>query len=226
MTTIFVTATGTDIGKTFVTAGLIRALRRNGRSVDALKPVVSGFDAETASASDPVMLLGALGRAVSDEALDRISPWRFKAPLSPDMAARREARPLALGDVIELTRERIAKSRSDALLVEGVGGVMVPIDERGTVVDWIAALRLPVLLVAGSYLGTISHTLTAVAVLKERGIGILAVVVSETAESSVPLDDTAETIGRFVAPIEVIVIPRLARKDAEHPAFARLAALV
>ena len=93
MSAIFITATGTDIGKTFVTAGLIRHLRaagRDGRCVEA------GGDrlrsGRMPEASDPGVLLAALGRPVTPPRSTRISPWRFAAPLSPDMAARRERR--------------------------------------------------------------------------------------------------------------------------------------
>ena len=88
MSATFVTGTGTDIGKTFVTAGLIRHLRNQGRPVEAFKPVVSGFDAALPGLSDPAVLLAALRRASNLEEIARISPWRFAAPLSPDMAAR------------------------------------------------------------------------------------------------------------------------------------------
>ena len=91
MGALFVTATGTDVGKTFVTAGLIKLLKSQGASVDALKPVVSGYDPSVAETSDPAVLLKALGRPVSAEEVARISPYRFRAPLSPDMAARRKA---------------------------------------------------------------------------------------------------------------------------------------
>ena len=87
MTAYFVTSTGTGIGKTFVTAGLIRALRDAGKPVDALKPVVSGFDIATSALSDPGVLLEALDEPVTPEGLLRVSPWQFAAPLSPDMAA-------------------------------------------------------------------------------------------------------------------------------------------
>jgi dethiobiotin synthetase len=87
---LFVTATGTDIGKTFVTAALVRILRARGLVVGALKPVASGFDRAAAETSDPGILLDALGRDITETALDGISPWRFVAPLSPDMAGRRE----------------------------------------------------------------------------------------------------------------------------------------
>src|ERR1019366_3696481 len=83
----FVTSTGTDIGKTFVTAGLIRYLREAGQAVHALKPVVSGYDPSVVETSDPAVLLGALGRPVAADEVERIAPWRFRAPLSPDPAA-------------------------------------------------------------------------------------------------------------------------------------------
>jgi len=88
----FVTSTGTDVGKTFVTAGLIRYLRTSNQAVGALKPVVSGYDSSVVETSDPAVLLGALGRPVSAQEIAAIAPWRFRAPLSPDLAASRENR--------------------------------------------------------------------------------------------------------------------------------------
>src|SRR3981189_2419497 len=92
MTAVFVSATGTDVGTTFVTTGLIRHFLREGGAVEAIKPVVSGFDPAALQASDPGALLAALGRAVTLEEIQRIAPWRFSAPLSPDIAAAREGR--------------------------------------------------------------------------------------------------------------------------------------
>jgi dethiobiotin synthetase len=225
MTAIFVTATGTDIGKTFVTAGLIRHLRAAGRSVDALKPVMTGFDPAAAASSDAGVLVSALGRPASAAEIARIAPWRYAAPLSPDMAARREGRTLDFDTIVEFCRRAIA-SHQGMLLVEGIGGVMVPLDERHTVLDWMAALNIPVLLVAGSYLGSLSHTLTCLDVLARRALMVKALVVNETPDSSVPLADTVETLSRFAGAISVISIPRLNRVDATHPAFASVAALL
>ncbi len=224
MSALFVTATGTDVGKTFVTAGLIRALRRAGRQVDALKPVVSGFEMPNAAASDPGVLLAALGHAVTVQALDRISPWRFTAPLSPDMAAGLEGRAVDFDRLNAICRDRIAAA-PDVLLIEGVGGIMAPLDESHTVLDWMVALGLPVLLVAGSYLGAISHTLSALEVLNQRGLRVVSIVVSESAGGTVDLGQTAAAIRRFTAQ-DVVELPRLPDDTAAHPAFDRLAALV
>jgi dethiobiotin synthetase len=225
MPAIFVTATGTDIGKTFVTAGLIRHLRARGQPVDARKPVMSGFDPAVATGSDAGVLLQALGRPVDESELDRISPWRYRAPLAPDLAAAREGRRLDVDAMIAQSRAAAAQTEG-TLLIEGVGGIMVPLDGTRTVLDWMTALGLPVLLVTGSYLGTISHTLTALAVLEAAHLQMRAIVVCDSPGSTVALADTAETLRRFGHGATVVAIPRLPRPDAPHPAFAELAALL
>ena len=224
MTAIYVTGTGTDVGKTFLTATLIRHFRASGRAVAAIKPVMSGFDPTAAAASDPGVLCTALGRAPSLEEIGRISPWRFKAPLSPDLAAAREGCTLEFGAVVDFSRR--AATGGALVFIEGVGGVMVPLDETHTVLDWMSALRCPVLLVAGSYLGTISHTLTALRVLAQRNLDIVAVAVSESAAPGAPLADTVATITRFADAIEVIGVPRLGADASAHPAIARIAGLL
>jgi dethiobiotin synthetase len=205
MSTVFVTATGTDVGKTFVTARLVAELRAARRSVLALKPVASGFDADNVAATDTGVLLDALGLAATPANLDAVSPWRFAAPLSPDMAAARERRRVPFEDLVEFCR---APRPADITLIEGIGGVMVPLDDTHTVLDWIAELGAPVLLVAGSYLGTLSHTLTAVAALRARGMEPAAIIVSESEEQLVPLEETMKVIRRFAAPVSVAALPR------------------
>ncbi len=225
MTAVFVTATGTDIGKTFVTAGLIRHFRAAGREVDAVKPVVSGFDPAAWQDSDPAALIAALGRPLTLDEAERISPWRFAAPLSPHMAARHEGRAIAYTEVVEFCRRRMA-GRRGILLIEGIGGIMVPIDDRHSVLDWMTLLRIPVILVAGTYVGTVSHTLTALEVLVRRNLNVAAVVISESQGSAASLEDTIVTVERFAGVIDVVGIPRLPAGADEHPAFARLAELI
>jgi len=225
MSAIFVSATGTDVGKTFVTTGLIRHFLEQGRAVDAIKPVVSGFDPAALPASDPGALLAALRRPVNIPETERISPWRFAAPLSPDMAARREGRTIDFVAVTDFCRAATAACRGH-LLIEGIGGIMVPLDDRHTVLDLITQLRLPLLLVAGSYVGTISHTLTALQVLARRNLDVAAVVVSESQGSAASLDETVAAIARFSDSIDVVGIPRLADSAMAHPAFARIAELL
>jgi dethiobiotin synthetase len=223
MAAYFVTSTGTDVGKTFVTAGLIRYLREAGQPVHALKPVVSGYDPSVVETSDPAVLLAALGRPVAADEVERIAPWRFRAPLSPDLAAARESRAIDFAELIAFSR-RAVDVEIGMLFIEGVGGIMVPLDANRTVLDWMAALQIPVLLVVGGYLGTISHTLTALDVLAQRHLKIAAIVVSESERNPVELDDTVASIARFSAGIDVIGLPRLPAGIQQHPAFARIAA--
>ena len=222
MAAVFITSTGTDIGKTFVARGLVRVLRKNGRKVEALKPVVSGFEPREAEGSDPGLLLAALGAEVTDEAIARVAPWRFAAPVSPHIAARREGREIDFAGVVEFSRRAVAQ-HTDALLIEGAGGIMVPLDGTHTVLDWMSALELPVILVAGSYLGAISHTLSALDVLARRGLKVAAVVVSETAGNALELDEMTAAIAQFAPALAVIGIPRLPSGTLDHPAFGRIA---
>ena len=210
MTAIFITATGTDVGKTFVVASLIRLLRQMGRTVDAIKPIVSGYDATLAAASDPGVLIGALGLPFSPEAIDRVSPWRFRAAVAPDLAARREGRSIDVDAVVAYCQGAIER-RPDILLIEGVGGIMVPLDDHRTILDVMMALRVPLILVTGSYRGTISHTLTALDSLFRRDLNVLATIVNETPGSSMPLGDVVASIGRFTEP--VIGLPRPRRQS-------------
>ena len=225
MAAYFVTSTGTDIGKTFVTAGLIRYLRESNQPVTAFKPIVSGYDSSVAETSDPAVLLSALGRPVTADEVERIAPWRFRAPLSPDLAAAREGRRVDFEKLISFSRATIAAA-TGPLFIEGVGGIMVPLDGQRTVLDWMTALNIPLLLVVGGYLGTISHTLTALDVLAQRKLTVAAIVVSESERDTVELDDTVASITRFAGTAGVIGLPRLPAGINHHPAIARIAALL
>lgn len=216
MTTCFVTSSGTGIGKTLVSAALAWQLREQGRAVRAIKPVISGFDDMAVAESDTGIILAALGDTITEETIGRASPWRFEAPLAPDMAAAREGRSLDFDDVVRFCRdEAAAAERGGAtLLIEGVGGVMAPLTRDATVADWIAALGCPSVLVVGSYLGAISHTLTAAEALAARRIPIAAVVVSESEGSTVALGDTVESMARFLPGTRLIALPRIENRDA------------
>jgi len=205
VTALFVTGSGTGVGKTLVTAALAHQLRMQGRAVTAVKPVISGFASD--GPSDSHDLLAALGRPATAAAIAAVSPWRFAAPLSPDMAAAREGRRLDVAEIVGFCRA--GATGAGALLVEGVGGVMVPLGGRATVLDWIAALGFPAVLVVGSYLGTLSHTLTAAAALAGRGVALRAIVVSESPESPVPPAETVATLARHVSVPHLVVVPRL-----------------
>jgi len=197
----FITATGTGLGKTYLTCGVIDALTRRDFAVDAVKPVISGFTREAAAESDSGLILQALGRPIDDAALDDVSPWRFRAALSPDMAAEREKAVVPAGAVGAFCA-RALENADGVCLIEGAGGLMSPLGRDFTNLDLLALLDVRVVLVAGTYLGTISHTLTACAALAARGREPWAIVLSQSVDDPVTPSETAASMGRFVdAPI-------------------------
>jgi dethiobiotin synthetase len=220
----FITGTGTGVGKTFVAAGLIRYFRGLGQPVAALKPLVSGFDLAAPLGSDPAILLEALGREIKPEELKRVSPWRFRAPLSPDMAARTEKRAIDFDEVVDFCRVAIAGS-DGVLLIEGIGGIMVPLDGRHTVLDLMSLLDLPLILVAGSYLGTLSHVLSAQEVILRHALDLRAMVVSETEAAPVPLDATLATLANF-AKAPLLGLRRQVPARQNDAVFQNLAELI
>jgi dethiobiotin synthetase len=197
----FITATGTELGKTYLTCGVIEALRRRDIAVAAVKPVISGFTREAAGESDSGLILRALGRSIDDAALDDISPWRLRAALSPDMAAARENAVVPAGAVGAFCARALEEAEG-VCLIEGAGGLMSPLGRDFTNLDLLALLDVRVVLVAGTYLGTISHTLTACAALAARGREPWAIVLSQSENDPVTPGETAASMGRFVdAPI-------------------------
>lgn len=213
MHAFFVTASGTDIGKTYLGCGLIRHWRGKGLKVGAFKPVLSGFDPATAADSDASQLLSALGRPLDPQSLDAISPWRYAAPLSPDVAATKEGKRADYDAVLTASRRFLA-NEYDVALIEGAGGVMAPLSEDRTMLDWIADLKLPVILVVGSYLGTLSHSLTALGMLAARRVPVALIAMNETTGSTVPLADNAAALARRSSAAPVQVLPRNASPQA------------
>jgi dethiobiotin synthetase len=216
MPAAFITAIGTDIGKTYVTAGLARCLIQRGRKVAVLKPVVSGFAANGWQASDPSVLLAAIGVTPSLAAVEAIAPWRWAPPVSPDMAARRSGTTLDFAALSAFCRDAIAKAE-DMLLIEGIGGLMVPLTAQATVLDLIAALQLAPILVAGTYVGSLSHTLTALEVLQRRGLGVAAIVLNESPGSAAAPEETAASLKNFVKATPLISL----RHDATRTDAAK-----
>lgn len=154
---VFVTGTDTDVGKTLVSAWLVQAW-----GADYWKPVQTG----AADVTD----YGTVARLVPDATIHPPA-YVFQAPLSPHEAARRER---ARIDVSAL----VPPQTSNRLVVEGAGGVMVPLNEVALTVDFMERLGLPALVVARSSLGTINHTLMTLEVLRRRRIPILGVVMN------------------------------------------------
>ena len=209
MRQLFIAGAHTDVGKTWVACAILRAARAKGLSVAALKPVVSGIDENDWSGSDPGRLLAAMGKPLTRAELDAIAPLRFAAPLSPPMAARLEGRELLGRELADFCQAGLAASDAELMLVEGAGGVMSPMAEDATCLDLMLALGLPSVVVGGTYLGAISHTLTAIETLRGRGIAIEAVVISQSGEPDAPdFAQSVESVARFAGGPPVIAAAR------------------
>lgn len=175
----FVTGTGTDVGKTAFTAALLRALRGRGVAAQALKPVQTGVRPEqlaTSALADGV----AYARAVAD--LPPLPPAPaatlhcFRLPASPHLAAGEEGQRLTVAGLAEDVRTHWQETETSLLLVEGAGGMAVPINEEEDTLDFMAALDLPVLLVGSNCLGALNHVLLSLQVLRLKGLRPAAVV--------------------------------------------------
>jgi dethiobiotin synthetase len=197
MTGLFITGVGTGVGKTLVMTILCHQLGRLGIRVRALKPVVSGFQ-DGDPESDPALILRSLARPPTPHAIADISPWRFAAPVSPDRAARLENTSVSGAQIVRFCRERGRHLPGWFRLIEGAGGVMSPIASDATCLDVIADLGDPAMLVTGSYLGALSHTLTALSAMRQRAVAVQAIVVSQSAED-MGLAETIEALRDFGA---------------------------
>ncbi len=172
---IFITATDTGVGKTFVGTGIARALRDREIDVGVMKPAETGCRMKRGELvpRDARALLQASG---ANDPLDLVNPYRFRPPVAPMVAAAEEGRTIAAGPILSAYRK--LRERHDFLIVEGAGGIMVPLSRRRAYLDLAEAMGLPVLIIARPDLGTINHTVLTVMALRSREISPAAIVVN------------------------------------------------
>jgi dethiobiotin synthetase len=173
---VFVTGTDTGVGKTVVSAALTIALVRRGIDVGVMKPIETGVSPRARADSDAARLRAA---AKSVDALNKIRPYAFRRPVASLAAARLERRHVKIALIIRAFRT--LRSRHDAMLVEGIGGVRVPLTSQSHIIDLIIHLKLPVLVIGRSGLGGINHALLTITALRERKIPVMALVLNRLA---------------------------------------------
>lgn len=176
---IFVTGTDTGVGKTVVAAGLLCAWGEAGLRVAPMKPVQTGCVSrgKELRAPDLDYCLAVAGIEAREPEYEWMAPYRFRPACSPHLAARMAGRSISLAAI-----QRAAESllvRYDRLVVEGAGGVMVPIGGGRTMLDVMKMLGFPVVVVARPGLGTLNHTLMTLELLRRRGLRVLGVVVNQ-----------------------------------------------
>ena len=172
---IFITGTDTGVGKTVVSAALAVALQHQGLRVGIMKPIETGISLSTSMWSDAAKLRDLM---TDDIPLETISPYRFVLPLAPLAAAQAEHRTIS-PDIIRKAY-RLLSDRFDHTIVEGAGGVLVPIAPHTDVIDLMARLKLPAVIVGRSGLGGINHARLTIMALRRRHIRIVALVLNQT----------------------------------------------
>lgn len=199
---VFVTGTGTEVGKTVVAAVIARTAAAGGESVAVFKPALSGLDEP--GEPDHELLRRAAGSTQSD---DEIAPHRFGPAVSPHLAA--ELAGTALDPAGLLAAARAAAEPADRLVCEGVGGFLVPLAEGYLVRDLARELALPVVIVASPGLGTINHALLTIEAVRGSGLELSAVVLNPwPAEPSELERSNRETIAS-IGSVAVRTLPHL-----------------
>lgn len=198
---IFITATDTGAGKTYVTGQLVRLLLAHGIRAKAIKPVASGLDA--AGRNDDIeALLAAQG--LSDA--DAINLYRFPIPASPHIAAEAADSWIDPTRLVDWCREQATDC--DICLIEGIGGLMVPLTDNFLVCDWITAMRAAeVWLVAAARLGAINHTLLALSKLEAMGRPASRVILNDTDSNPETLQHLYRTISGLAMPTPPLTLP-------------------
>lgn len=176
---LVVTGTGTDVGKTFVTAGILRALRAAGRDAVAQKPFQTGCARRadgTLARPDLDAIAAAAGWSPAPSELPDLCPYAYEPACSPHLAARLAGEAPSAARVVAAAR-RLAAAH-DVVLAETAGGVLVPVNGRETTLDWMSALGWSVLVVGRAGLGTINETLLTLRALRSAGLACVGVVLN------------------------------------------------
>jgi dethiobiotin synthetase len=244
---LFVTGTDSDAGKTTLSAALLAAIAASGRHVHAHKPVVTGLDGATvahpgasvagsdSSVKRPEELAArpdepaerpwpadhVLLASVTGLAPEEVAPQRYGPAASPHLAARLAGAPLAADAILAAARHAAQRAAAEhaTLVVEGVGGLLVPLADDLSVRDLAAAMKLPLLIAARPRLGTINHTLLTIEAARAAGLGVRAVVFTPWPPEPTAIErSNRETIER-IGEVEVATLPYI-----EEPSRAVLAA--
>lgn len=190
MKRFFITGTDTDCGKTYVTSQLIKHFPK----AIAIKPVGSGCTEVGGKliSSDAQELVKNNGLNV-----DLINPWRFELPVSPHIAAEKEDKPIHLTDLVEFCKQ-FEVPEMDTLFIEGAGGLLVPLNNEQTWVDFLKLSKTPVIVVVGMKLGCINHALLTVSVLKAHNLACVGWIANCLDPNMLVLEENIETLSRLI----------------------------
>lgn len=209
---ILITGTDTDVGKTFVSCLIAKELKESGATVGVMKPAES--DCTDDIPKDSLLLKVASG---TNTDIDIINPYRFKEAISPNVAAHREGIEIDIDRIIE--NYKTISNNHDRVIIEGSGGLMVPFNDKNTIIDLALEFDWSVIIVAASKLGVLNHTFLTVYTAKQMGLNLKGIVLNHTTEESDHTDDyNLRELEKTKLP--VIDLPYL--KDKFPPSFKEL----
>ncbi|MDR2729023.1 MAG: dethiobiotin synthase [Chitinispirillales bacterium] len=204
MSGIFITGSGTGVGKTYISKLLLYGFSKLGRRATYMKPVETGCqlspNEKTLVGSDTLSVLELTNHKTE---ITLHSPFRYEPACSPHLAARLCGRDINICDITAAYGTLCGKTQADIIIVEGAGGLLVPINNKEYMIDVIRAFNIPAVLVTTPELGTLNHTFLSLNALKQYGISIAGVVVnnSQNIERGFIYEDNIETICKHIAPV-------------------------
>ena len=223
----FITGTDTGVGKTFVAAGLIRAMKYQGLSVCPMKPAETGCRVKKGQLvpEDTLKLMKASG---VDEHIDTVNPYRMKKPLAPSIAAELEGVCIEKRLIFN-TYEKLAR-KYDVLIMEGAGGIMVPLYKKYLYLDLVRDLGLPLIIIARPGLGTINHSLLTIEAARSKDIKVLGLVFNhaEKTKTDISQNINPEIITRIgkVPVLGIIQFMSQSDKDKSNIIFKKISTKV
>jgi dethiobiotin synthetase len=210
----FITGTDTGVGKTVIAGAFIKTVRAQGVSVGAMKPIETGCSriGTNLCPTDGMFLRKVAGM---DENINQITPYCFEAPVAPSLASEMEGRPVSVSGILEKFNALL--QRYHAVVVEGVGGILVPIRKDYFVLDLIKDMALPLIVVARPALGTLNHTLLTVNYALKEGVRVAGVVINLTRKSEGTVsENTNPLVLRQLSPVPLLgIFPYLDNLDDE-----------
>ena len=192
----FITSTGTNIGKTYCTVEIIKALIKKKIEVNPFKPILSGFNFNKIEECDSYKILSAKKKNIDIKDIKSITPWLFNDAIAPSLAAEKENKNLDYNQVFNWCLDKInyRNNKKSINIIEGAGGILVPIEKEKTILDLIIGLRIPVILVVGNYLGSVSHTLSVVKNIQFSRLNIINIIINQNNDCDLDIDDTKKLI--------------------------------
>lgn len=190
---VFITGTDTGCGKTMITTTLLAALQKEQKTVVAIKPVATGFVADSRDNEDELIL-----KSMQPELTLPVCCRKFALPVAPNIAARAENTAILFEELVEFCHQHYIQSRPEVMLIEGAGGLLVPLTDTSTWIDFIHMLGARVLLVVGIRLGAINHALLTAAMLRAAGISCVGWIANCLCPETLQMQEVIDTIREFM----------------------------